>query len=169
MTSPREVLKRHFGYEDFRDQQETIIQTVLDGRSAFVLMPTGGGKSLCYQVPALLSERVTVVVSPLIALMKDQVDALRMNGIVADYLNSALSAVEQAAVIERVRHRETRLLYVAPERLFGGSDFLRELLQRLGPGFLDVFQIRPAEQESGSQRRVEFGTHQGFGQGIVRF
>jgi ATP-dependent DNA helicase RecQ len=146
MTSPRQVLKRHFGYEGFRDQQETIIQTVLDGRSAFVLMPTGGGKSLCYQIPALLSERVTVVVSPLIALMKDQVDALRMNGISADYLNSALSGMEQAAVIERLRQGETRLLYVAPERLFGGSDFLVALLQQLGVALFAIDEAHCVSQ-----------------------
>jgi len=109
MPSPLKILKEQFGYEAFRHKQEEIIQTVLGGKDAFVLMPTGGGKSLCYQIPALLFGGLTVVVSPLIALMKDQVDALRLNGIAAAYLNSSLSFPEQDEIISRLkRGREWR-------------------------------------------------------------
>src|SRR3989344_7935839 len=121
MSSPLNILKTQFGYENFRHKQEEIIQTVLGGKDAFVLMPTGGGKSLCYQIPALLLEGVTVVVSPLIALMKDQVDALRLNGIAAAYLNSSLSFLEQNEIISRLRRDELKLLYIAPEKFFGSG------------------------------------------------
>ena len=111
------VLKSRFGYDSFREHQEEIIENVLAGRDSLVLMPTGGGKSLCYQLPALVFRGVTLVVSPLIALMKDQVDALNHKGIAARYINSSLSAFE----IERVRSQllagQARILYVAPERL----------------------------------------------------
>ena len=111
------VLKSRFGYDSFREHQEEIIGNVLAGRDSLVLMPTGGGKSLCYQLPALVFRGVTLVVSPLIALMKDQVDALNHRGIAARYINSSLSAFE----IERVRSQllagQVRILYVAPERL----------------------------------------------------
>ena len=111
------VLKSRFGYDSFRENQEEIIGNVLAGRDSLVLMPTGGGKSLCYQLPALVFRGVTLVVSPLIALMKDQVDALNHRGIAARYINSSLSAFE----IERVRSQllagQVRILYVAPERL----------------------------------------------------
>lgn len=128
MFSPLNILKTRFGYENFRHKQEEIIQTVLNGKDTFVLMPTGGGKSLCYQIPALMFEGVTVVVSPLIALMKDQVDALRLNGIKAAYLNSSLSFSEQDEIISRLRRDELKLLYIAPEKLFGrGGEFLKIL------------------------------------------
>ena len=123
------TLKTHFGYDAFRPLQEEIIQTVLDGHDAFVLMPTGGGKSLCFQLPSLMREGLTLVISPLIALMKDQVDSLTENGIRAAYLNSSLSKKEQARVEERARAGELDLLYVAPERLgaYGFSAFLDAL------------------------------------------
>jgi ATP-dependent DNA helicase RecQ len=115
--TPLHILRTTFGYDNFRLEQERAIETVLRGEDAFVLMPTGGGKSLCYQVPALCLEGLTVVVSPLIALMKDQVDALRLNGIEAAYLNSTLDDYEQRLLASRMRAGEVKILYVAPERL----------------------------------------------------
>lgn len=113
----REILHRVFGYNEFRGEQERIITHVVRGGDAFVLMPTGGGKSLCYQIPSLLREGVGVVVSPLIALMQDQVTALNELGVSAAALNSSLTSAEQARVIGRLRSGEIDLLYVAPERL----------------------------------------------------
>ncbi len=115
--SPRDLLHRIFGHADFRGPQQAIIEHIADGGDALVLMPTGGGKSLCYQVPALLRDGVGVVVSPLIALMQDQVEALRQVGVRAEFLNSTLDA-ESASRIERAMLAgELDLLYVAPERL----------------------------------------------------
>ena len=116
MTS-EDVLKRYFGYDSFRGLQKEAIQTVLSGRDALVLMPTGGGKSLCYQIPALMREGVTVVVSPLIALMKDQVEMLRDSGIHAATLNSSQSFQESRQVMRQLAAGQLKLLYVAPERL----------------------------------------------------
>src|SRR5213594_1460080 len=111
------TLKKHFGYDQFRPLQQEIICDALAGRDVFVLMPTGGGKSLCFQLPALMREGLTIVVSPLISLMKDQVDALQTSGIPATYLNSTLDR-QQATARWRGLHRgEYRMLYVAPERL----------------------------------------------------
>src|ERR1700746_2257534 len=112
-----EVLRRVFGYASFRGQQQAIIEHVIAGGDAIVLMPTGGGKSLCYQLPALLRPGLGVVVSPLIALMKDQVDAWRQAGVRAAALNSGLT-VGEAGMIERAaRDGDLDLLYVSPERL----------------------------------------------------
>ena len=111
------TLKTHFGYERFRPLQEEIIRDALAGRDVFVLMPTGGGKSLCFQLPALTREGLTIVVSPLIALMKDQVDALQASGIPATYLNSTLGRDEAKARWRGLHRGEYRMLYVAPERL----------------------------------------------------
>ena len=111
------VLKSRFGYDSFRERQEEIIGNVLAGGDGLVLMPTGGGKSLCYQLPALLLDGLTLVVSPLISLMKDQVDALNDNGIAARYVNSSLSAFEMERVRSQLLAGQVRLLYVAPERL----------------------------------------------------
>ena len=123
------ILKKHFGYEEFRPLQKEIIELILAGRDCMVLMPTGGGKSLCFQLPALMMEGVAVVISPLISLMKDQVDALRANGIEADFINSTLSQNEISDVVDRAKAGKMKILYVAPERLsvFGFENFLREL------------------------------------------
>jgi ATP-dependent DNA helicase RecQ len=122
LEQAREVLKHRFGYDSFREPQEEIIEAVLGGRDCLVLMPTGGGKSICYQIPALLMDGVAVVISPLIALMKDQVDALRANGVDAAFLNSTQTAAEQVDVFRSVRSGKLKLLYVAPERLLASGD-----------------------------------------------
>ncbi|HKS31668.1 MAG TPA: DNA helicase RecQ [Chthoniobacterales bacterium] len=114
---PKEALKKYFGYDEFRSLQQEIIDDALAGRDVFALLPTGGGKSLCFQLPALLRDGVTIVVSPLIALMKDQVDALRTSGIAATFLNSTLGANEARERFRGLHRNEFRLLYVAPERL----------------------------------------------------
>jgi ATP-dependent DNA helicase RecQ len=112
-----DVLKKYFGYDVFRSLQREIIEHCVAGKDSLVLMPTGGGKSLCYQMPALLFSNMTLVVSPLIALMKDQVDALRANGVEAAYLNSSLSAQEMADVERWATEGRLKLLYLAPERI----------------------------------------------------
>jgi ATP-dependent DNA helicase RecQ len=121
-----DTLKQAFGYSQFRAGQLEVIQACLSGRDTFVLMPTGGGKSLCYQLPALLMPYVTVVVSPLMSLMKDQVDALQANGIAAGFVNSSQSREEVQDVIRRLRQQQLKLLYLAPERLLQ-PDFLERL------------------------------------------
>jgi ATP-dependent DNA helicase RecQ len=120
-----------FGYSSFRPHQESVIRAVVDGRDAFVVMPTGAGKSLCYQLPAVLRPGIVVVISPLIALMKDQVDAARELGIRAAAYNSSLSSREKAAVAGDLRSQTLDLLYVAPERI--ANDQLRELLAGQSP------------------------------------
>jgi len=128
MNRAQEVLQSTFGYEQFRHAQQEIIQQVVDGHDALVLMPTGGGKSLCYQIPAMVREGTAIVISPLIALMQDQVDALQQLGIKAAYLNSSLSQHQAYDVEQQLLHNELKLLYVAPERLLN-SQFL-SLLDR---------------------------------------
>jgi ATP-dependent DNA helicase RecQ len=123
-----DILQSVFGYTRFRDPQQAIVEHVADGGDALVLMPTGGGKSLCYQIPALLRQGTGIVVSPLIALMQDQVDALREAGVAAAYLNSSLDAQQQREVERQLLAGELNLLYVAPERLLT-SRFL-DLLER---------------------------------------
>ncbi len=110
------LLKKHFGYDTFRPLQGEIISHIVSGKDALVLMPTGGGKSLCYQLPALAFHGITLVISPLIALMKDQVDALRANGIPAAYINSSLPVSEVIKIEQQARRGEIKLLYLAPER-----------------------------------------------------
>ncbi len=131
MTSALEILKTTFGYDEFRPPQADIIAAVLAGQDTFVLMPTGGGKSLCYQLPALMLPGLTVVISPLIALMKDQVDALRLNGIKASYLNSTLSPADREAVFKALNQQQLSLLYIAPERLFSNEQQFLGWLKKL--------------------------------------
>jgi ATP-dependent DNA helicase RecQ len=113
----RAALKQHFGYSEFRPLQEQIVRDALAGRDVFALMPTGGGKSLCFQLPALLRDGLTVVISPLISLMKDQVDALQASGVAATFLNSTLDGGEARSRLRGLYNGEFRLLYLAPERL----------------------------------------------------
>ena len=124
-----ELLKKHFGYDEFLPLQGEIIGAVMEGRDAFVLMPTGGGKSLCYQLPAMALPGLTLVVSPLIALMKDQVDALEANGLPAAFINSTQTPEELRQVVRRIWSGEIKMLYVAPERVTEPrfADFLRTL------------------------------------------
>ena len=128
MKRAQEILQSTFGYDQFRHAQQDIIQELLNGNDALVLMPTGGGKSLCYQIPALVRDGTAIVVSPLIALMQDQVDALQQLGIKAAYLNSSLSSSEAYEVEQQLLNQELELLYVAPERLLN-SQFLHLLDQ----------------------------------------
>lgn len=123
------ILKQYFGYEEFRPLQKDIIERVLAGKDCLVLMPTGGGKSLCFQLPALILPGVAIVISPLISLMKDQVDALRANGVAADFINSTLSQTEISGVINKAKIGKLKILYLAPERLAvpGFEDFLQTL------------------------------------------
>jgi ATP-dependent DNA helicase RecQ len=109
-------LRQHFGFEAFREGQREVIDAVFAGKDTLAVMPTGSGKSLGYQLPALMMEGATLVVSPLIALMKDQVDALQARGLPATFINSAISDSEQRSRIEAVRKGEYKLIYVAPER-----------------------------------------------------
>lgn len=124
----KQVLQETFGYQQYRPGQDTIINAALHGRDCLVVMPTGGGKSLCYQVPALVLSGLTVVVSPLISLMKDQVDQLLANGVCAACLNSTQNREEQLAVLDGCRSGEIRLLYIAPERLMM-DNFVERLSQ----------------------------------------
>lgn len=125
----RTTLKQYFGYDEFLPLQEEIIDNVLARKDALVIMPTGGGKSLCYQLPAIMFSGVTLVVSPLIALMKDQVDALQANGVSAEFINSSLSPAENAQIQEKVRKGLIKVLYVAPERL--AVEAFREFLKTI--------------------------------------
>ncbi|MEA5261027.1 DNA helicase RecQ [Arcicella aquatica] len=113
-----QVLKQYYGYNAFRPLQSDIIDWVLYGQDAMVLMPTGGGKSLCFQIPALMMQGLTLVISPLIALMHDQVQALKANGIAAEYVNSSLTTQEQSSIERQCRNGELKLLYISPEKLF---------------------------------------------------
>lgn len=121
LDQARDELRRRYGYDDFRPAQTDAVRTVLSRRDALIVLPTGGGKSICFQIPALLFPGLTVVISPLISLMADQVEALRRRDIAAEYLNSTLAPEETARRLERLRKGELKLLYVAPERLAVGN------------------------------------------------
>jgi len=129
--TPIQALQKYFGYSEFRHQQEAIIQHVLNGQDVLALMPTGGGKSLCYQLPAVLMDGLTIVISPLIALMKDQVDSLNVNGIPAAFLNSTQFPDEQQRITNQLKNKEIKLLYLAPERLFRTGSTLITFLKSL--------------------------------------
>ena len=135
-AQPLATLKQHFGFAHFRGGQEAIIGGLLDGRSMLAIFPTGGGKSLCYQLPALLLDGVTLVISPLIALMKDQVDALKRRGIAAARLDSTLSQEEYAEVMTSLRDESLKLLYIAPERI--ASEAFRKQLKRLNVAMVAI-------------------------------
>ncbi len=128
MESAKQTLKEIFGYSDFRPLQKQVIASALDGNDCLVLMPTGGGKSICFQIPALTLEGITIVVSPLIALMKDQVEALKVNGVQAEFINSTLTDEEQTKVVKKAINGVTKLLYVSPEKM-NSESFYYTLLQ----------------------------------------
>jgi ATP-dependent DNA helicase RecQ len=136
---PQQALENYFGFREFREPQREIITEILSGRDAFVVMPTGGGKSLCYQLPAILMDGVTIVVSPLVALMKDQVDSLTSREIAATLINSTISSPEQQDRIRRMRQGEYRLVYIAPERFRS-----RSFLQALGQVTISLFAVDEA-------------------------
>ena len=119
----RQVLKEYYGYDSFREKQEEIITSILDGKDVVTIMPTGGGKSICYQIPAIILDGITIVISPLISLMKDQVDNIKNIGIKSAYINSTLSDSEINSILNDVIKDEVKILYVAPERL-ESSEFL---------------------------------------------
>ena len=135
-TPVQQLLRDHFGYDEFRPLQEEVIASVLERKDTLVLMPTGGGKSMCYQLPALSLEGLTLVISPLIALMKDQVDALKSNGIAAEYINSTLSVREIRRVEGLANSGELKILYVAPERL--AQDSFRQFLKKLNVSLIAI-------------------------------
>ncbi|TWX64731.1 DNA helicase RecQ [Colwellia sp. C1TZA3] len=129
INTAKSVLQNTFGYADFRHQQANIISELISGTNVFTLMPTGGGKSLCYQIPAIVLDGVGIVVSPLIALMKDQVDALKLQGVKAEFLNSSQDYEEQRRVEQLIMSGNIDLLYVAPERLLG--DYFLSLIDKV--------------------------------------
>ena len=176
-SGAKQVLQETFGYQQFRPGQEEIIDTVLSGRDCLVVMPTGGGKSLCYQIPALLLNGLTVVVSPLISLMKDQVDQLQANGVAAACLNSTQTREQQLEVMTGCRTGQIRLLYIAPERLML-DNFLEHLAnwnlamlavdeahcisqwgQDFRPSYLKISDFTESRKDNAVEKRVELHCH----------
>lgn len=139
LAQAKEILKNTFGYDDFRLRQEQAIAQALDNKDALVIMPTGGGKSLCYQIPALVKDGACLVISPLISLMKDQVEALKQNGVAAAFLNSSLSAAEQKQVEEAFMAGDIKLLYVSPEKLM-----TRDFFNVMKSGTLNLIAVDEA-------------------------
>lgn len=129
MNKPLEILEKYFGYKSFREGQLEIISNILRGKDSFCIMPTGGGKSICYQIPALIFNGITLVISPLISLMKDQVDSVNDIGIKAEYINSTQSLDEIKDILRRCYDGEVKLLYIAPERL--ESEYFNKMLRKL--------------------------------------
>lgn len=130
------VLHNVFGYKSFRNQQKEIIESIIDGRDTLIIIPTGGGKSLCYQIPAVILPKTAIVISPLISLMKDQVDQLASNGIPAAYLNGSQSSSEQQNVIEQYLNHSIKLLYISPERL--ALAYFQSLIEQNPPSLIAI-------------------------------
>jgi len=144
MQQALHILKSVFGYDTFRHHQAEIIDALVDGQDVMTLMPTGGGKSICYQIPALLRKGTAIVISPLIALMQDQVDALRQLGIRAAFLNSTLTPDEQRTIESALRHGELNLLYMAPERLL--NETTMHLLEQCTPSLFAIDEAHCVSQ-----------------------
>jgi len=138
------LLKKYFGYDQFRTGQKEIIENILKGSDVLAIMPTGAGKSICYQIPALMQDGITLVISPLISLMKDQVDALSQTGIKAAYINSTLSMHQMNTVIDNARKGMYKLIYVAPERL--ESDSFHEMLRTINVSMVAVDEAHCVSQ-----------------------
>ena len=138
------LLKKYYGYESFRQGQETIINHILNGEDSLGIMPTGAGKSICYQIPALILKGITIVISPLISLMKDQVDSLNELGIPATYINSSLSDLEYAQTIQNITYNVYKIIYVAPERF--NSDSFINLLNSLDISMLTIDEAHCVSQ-----------------------
>ncbi|MDF1868107.1 MAG: RecQ family ATP-dependent DNA helicase, partial [Saprospiraceae bacterium] len=139
LSNAKNALKKYFGYDHFRPLQADIIQAIYDQKDALVLMPTGGGKSICFQIPAITMEGTCMVISPLISLMKDQVEALRANGIQAAFLNSSLTQEEQRKVEDDLFYGRLDLIYVSPEKMCS-----REFLPLLKKVNVNLFAIDEA-------------------------
>ncbi len=144
LNEARETLRKTFGFADFRTGQGDIVAAILEGKDVLAVMPTGGGKSLCYQLPALLRDGLTIVVSPLIALMRNQVAQLQAFGIAAGALNSSNSREETGALLDAVKSRRLRLLYVAPERL--ALDGTKAMLREAGVSLLAIDEAHCVSQ-----------------------
>lgn len=139
VRKPETVLKQVFGYSEFRDGQKAVIDAALNAQDTLVLLPTGGGKSVCYQIPALVLEGVTIVISPLISLMQDQVAQLQALGVKAAYVNNSLAREEQQRVYQQLHQGLIKLLYVAPEKVLQ-----RDFLERLSHLKISLFAIDEA-------------------------
>ena len=144
MLTAKEVLKKYYGYDDFRSGQEELINSILSGRDTLGIMPTGGGKSLCYQIPAILLEGVTIVVSPLISLMKDQVDTLKEYGVEAEIINSTLTMTELREISRNASMGRYKLLYIAPERL--ENEYFISLLKQVKVSMIAVDEAHCVSQ-----------------------
>ena len=157
LESARSLLRDVYGYADFRPGQDAVIQSVLDDRDCLVLMPTGGGKSLCYQIPAMVRPGTGIVVSPLIALMQDQVAALRQMGVAAAFLNSTLPWFEQTEIANRVGNGDLDLLYLAPERLL--QEDTLALLERSPVNLFAIDEAHCVSQWGHDFRQDYLGLH----------
>ena len=144
MARPIDILKRYFGYESFRPGQEEVIDTLLEGRDCLAIMPTGAGKSICFQVPALLLPGITLIVSPLISLMKDQVDSLVNQQIPATYINSQCSFDEAKQRFAAIRAGRIKLVYVSPERL--QNEFFSSFMQTMPIAMLIIDEAHCVSQ-----------------------